>query len=214
MQLKGKHVLVIGSETPWLESMLLTKGAKMVSTLEYKKLQSTHPQIQTLMPDEFDQLYWNGTRFDALVTYSSLEHSGLGRYGDRLNPWGDLITLAKSWCILKPKSLAMVGVPAYKDYLFYNMNRRYGLKTLPHLFANWQQIHRDDDDGTEHLHQPFDGWFIICSLIALISPSSVWLTPLTCLTLLLREQRKVALAHIILLRFTNSCVRRVRLCFG
>lgn len=143
MQLKGKHVLVIGSETPWLESMLLTKGAKMVSTLEYKKLQSTHPQIQTLMPDEFDQLYWNGTRFDALVTYSSLEHSGLGRYGDRLNPWGDLITMAKSWCILKPKSLALVGVPAYKDYLFYNMNRRYGLKTLPHLFANWKQIHTD-----------------------------------------------------------------------
>ena len=102
MQLKGKHVLVIGSETPWLESMLLSKGAKMVSTLEYKKLQSTHPQIQTLMPDEFDQLYWNGTRFDALVTYSSLEHSGLGRYGYRLNPWGNLITLAKSWCILKP----------------------------------------------------------------------------------------------------------------
>ena len=143
MQLKDKHVLVIGSETPWLESMLLTKGAKMVSTLEYKKLQSTHPLIQTLLPDEFDQLYWNGTRFDALVTYSSLEHSGLGRYGDRLNPWGDLITMAKSWCILKPKSLAFVGVPAYKDYLFYNMNRRYGLKTLPHLFANWKQIHTD-----------------------------------------------------------------------
>jgi len=29
--------------------------------------------------------------FDGVITYSSLEHSGLGRYGDALNPWGDLV---------------------------------------------------------------------------------------------------------------------------
>ena len=37
-----------------------------------------------------------------MVTFSSIEHSGLGRYGDSLNPWGDLITMAQSWCLLKP----------------------------------------------------------------------------------------------------------------
>ena len=33
IQLKDKHVLVIGSETPWLEAILLAKGAKKVTTL-------------------------------------------------------------------------------------------------------------------------------------------------------------------------------------
>ena len=63
--------------------------------------------------------------FDLVFTYSSVEHSGLGewinmkivptqrvelshklhemhflsgRYGDPLNPWGDIITIAQAWC--------------------------------------------------------------------------------------------------------------------
>ena len=51
------------------------------------------------------------TEFDAMVTFSSLEHSGLGRYGDPLNPWGDLIAMAQAWCLLKPGARALVGVP-------------------------------------------------------------------------------------------------------
>ena len=117
MELKDKRVLVIGSETPWIEAMLLTKGVQSVTTLEYKKITSHHPKLSTVLPHEFDELYKNGTRFDALVSYSSVEHSGLGRYGDRLNPWGDLIVMAKSWCILKPKALALIGVPSLRDYL-------------------------------------------------------------------------------------------------
>ena len=84
---------------------------------EYKKILSEHPKLSTVLPNEFDQLYKNGTRFDALVSYSSVEHSGLGRYGDKLNPWGDLITMAKAWCIMKPKARAFIGIPSVKDYL-------------------------------------------------------------------------------------------------
>ena len=42
----------------------------------------------------------DGLLFDLIVTYSSLEHSGLGRYGDSLNPWADLITMAKAWYLI------------------------------------------------------------------------------------------------------------------
>ena len=34
-------------------------------------------------------------KFDAVVSYSSLEHSGLGRYFDMINPWSDIITMAQ-----------------------------------------------------------------------------------------------------------------------
>ena len=50
-----------------------------------------------------------------MVTFSSLEHSGLGRYGDQLNPWGDLITMAKAWCVVKPGGQALVGVSTGPD---------------------------------------------------------------------------------------------------
>jgi hypothetical protein len=33
------------------------------------------------------------------------------RYGDMLNPWGDLIAMARSWCLVKPGGYGVVGVP-------------------------------------------------------------------------------------------------------
>jgi hypothetical protein len=33
------------------------------------------------------------------------------RYGDMLNPWGDLIAMARSWCLVKPGGYGIVGVP-------------------------------------------------------------------------------------------------------
>ena len=41
----GKRALVIGSETPWVESILLALGAEHVTTLEYNRIVSTHPQV-------------------------------------------------------------------------------------------------------------------------------------------------------------------------
>ena len=33
----------------------------------------------------------------------------LSRYGDNLNPWGDLIAMARAWCVLKPGTKALIG---------------------------------------------------------------------------------------------------------
>jgi hypothetical protein len=34
------------------------------------------------------------------------------RFGDMLNPWGDLIAMARAWCLVKPGGKALVGVPS------------------------------------------------------------------------------------------------------
>ena len=83
-------------------------------------IQTDHPQIHTITPEELRKAYIKGKAptFDAMITYSSLEHSGLGRYGDSLNPWGDLITMAKAWCLLKPKGRAL------SKYLLITLNFR------------------------------------------------------------------------------------------
>ena len=66
------------------------------------------------------------------------------RYGDSLNPWADLITMAQAKCIMKKGAKALIGVPSQFDdygldeYIGFNAGRVYGLVQLPHLFANWK----------------------------------------------------------------------------
>jgi hypothetical protein len=110
--IKGGHILVMGSENPWLESCILGAGARHVTTIEYGSIVSEHPRVSTMTPHAARYSYLNGSLplFDAIVSYSSLEHSGLGRYGDQLNPWGDLQSVARAWCVCKPGGDMLLGV--------------------------------------------------------------------------------------------------------
>ena len=73
--------MVIGSERPWIETILLAEGAKRITTLDYTVYKCDHPKIHTLTPRRLADRLAKSTmnQFDALVTYSSIEHSGLGR---------------------------------------------------------------------------------------------------------------------------------------
>ena len=78
---KGKSVLVIGSITPWIETILLAEGAKHITTLDYTVYECDHPKIRTITPSGLPDLIRKSKvkPFDALVTHSSIEHTGLGR---------------------------------------------------------------------------------------------------------------------------------------
>ena len=77
----GKNVLVIGSETPWIEVMALMYEAKTVTSVDYRKIKCEDPRIQVMTNSEMIDRYVSGTltKFDVVISYSSLEHSGLGR---------------------------------------------------------------------------------------------------------------------------------------
>lgn len=140
-RLKGADVLVIGSEKPWLEACLLAFGAAKITTLEYGSIQSTHPKVTTITPSSLrSNAHLFMGRFDVVATYSSLEHSGLGRYGDAMNPWGDRQAAARAWCMTKAGGHFIAGLPSGTDTLFYNAHRQYGPIQLPHIFANWKQV--------------------------------------------------------------------------
>jgi hypothetical protein len=145
---RGGHVLVIGSETPWVEACALAAGARHVTTLEYREIISTVPTISTMTPNTARAAFARREmpHFDAVVTYSSVEHSGLTRYGDALNPWGDLQTMARAWCVVRPGGEALVGVPRRlgADAIEWNAHRIYGRVRWPHLLANWEIFGSDD----------------------------------------------------------------------
>ena len=78
---KNKNILVIGSTRPWIEAILLYEGARNITTLEYNPYPTNHQSIRTISPGDFARLVNQSEAplFDAMVTFSSLEHSGLGR---------------------------------------------------------------------------------------------------------------------------------------
>ena len=77
---KNKSILVIGSQLPWIESLLLYLGAQ-VTTLEYNPYKTNHPNVTCISPIEFSKFVKEDKAplFDAVITFSSVEHSGLGR---------------------------------------------------------------------------------------------------------------------------------------
>lgn len=134
--LSGMDVLVAGSISPWVESVLLASGVDTVSSVDYNPPRSNHSSIKTLSMDEV--LKPSSTKaFDSIFSYSSLEHDGLGRYGDPFNPVGDFAAVRELNRLLKPGGLLLLGVPTQpEDDLPFNSGRIYGPLRLPKLIEN------------------------------------------------------------------------------
>ena len=60
-QVKKGNILVIGTQIPWIEAILLEKGAERVTTMEYASVKSFHPNITAITPDIFREMYLNSS---------------------------------------------------------------------------------------------------------------------------------------------------------
>ena len=145
--IKDKRGFVVGTDLPWFEGMLLGFGARNITTLEYAHLVFESPEIESYTPYDFADKWLKGEieQYDFGVTFSSIEHSGLGRYTDPLNPYGDLESMAQSWCMVKPGGMFAVGVEDSlnsSNYILWNAHRVYGPKRLAQLTANWKVLEK------------------------------------------------------------------------
>lgn len=75
-------------------------GAAHVTAQEYHPIVSGHPRLAALHPQEVAREFLAGglKPFDFAASYSSIEHSGLGRYGDPLDPNADLTEVTTRIC--------------------------------------------------------------------------------------------------------------------
>jgi len=122
--INGKNVAVIGTIHPWIEAILLNVG-NTVTTVEYDPPVSKSFKVKTVKyENEFNTGKPN--MYDVIVTFSSVEHSGLGRYGDPLDPDGDLKVMDDAYRVLKHDGLLLFGAPMGKDALVWNAHRIYG----------------------------------------------------------------------------------------
>lgn len=139
---KNKDVAVIGSEIPWVEAIIASKKPSSITTIEYGKIISSIPYIKTFTPSEFaENTLKNRIQFDFVISFSSMEHSGLGRYGDELDPDGDIHAAEEVWCMLKKGGYFLIGIPFAKNsYIRWNADRNYGPERMKYFAKNFQQI--------------------------------------------------------------------------
>lgn len=102
--------VIFGSTSPWYESLMLALGAKHITVIEYNKLTYSHPAITTLRVTE----YRHTQDFDIALSLSSFDHDGLGRYGDPINPNGDLVAMEMVKNVTKEDGLLFLTVPIGK----------------------------------------------------------------------------------------------------
>ena len=51
----------------------------------------------------------SGPQLDLTVSYSGIEHDGLGRYGDPVNPNGDVGAMREMWLLTRPGGVLLVS---------------------------------------------------------------------------------------------------------
>lgn len=79
-------------------------GAENLVTVEFRTTISHIPNHVVLKPLQWVQSLQNGSLsvVDFAWSFSSWEHDGLGRYGDPLDPWGDIKAMQRASCYVKP----------------------------------------------------------------------------------------------------------------
>jgi hypothetical protein len=135
--LTNKNIAVVGSETPWIEAILINMHNK-VTTIEYNVPDCNYDNL--ICKDYFSFFENNSKTFDAIVTFSSIEHSGLGRYGDSLDPNSDIKAMETIHNNLVDNGIVIWGAPIGRDALVWNAHRIYGKIRLPLIFSKFKEL--------------------------------------------------------------------------
>ena len=132
----GKKILNIGSVTPWYDALCIRSGVKP-TTVDYNKIISYSERTTTLTLEE---LRSSNLVFDFVLSISSVEHDGLGGYGDPINPDGDLKSMKEMKKFVRPGGIMFLNVPIGEDRVIFNRERVYGKLRLPKLLDEWELI--------------------------------------------------------------------------
>ena len=164
----GKRVLVVGSQVPWYEMLCFAYGAKEVVVVEYQYIRYEGERFQNKLSYVTPSELWSSQRdvdddddddsrdktmtlrtgvdlFDVIISISSEEHNGLGRYGDQLNPWADVEHMDALATIGAIIFLAMPTSDV--DCLVFNAHRIYGPVRWKLLSRSWEEVDLIGDVG-------------------------------------------------------------------
>lgn len=154
--LSKKNVAVINSANPICESLLLNYEA-YPTTISERPIVCEDSRIEILSAKED----LHSRKFDAVFAISVFDYLGLGRYGDIVDPDGDLKAMDKMKALLSDEGLLFLSVPVGQDCLIWNSHRVYGKIRLKALLKCWRIVEyfgfsseNLENAAWEQLHQP------------------------------------------------------------
>lgn len=114
---QGGHVLEIGSaEGDWLSPMHRERPDLELVGFDYRPARGPR-DVSSVMGDVLLTQKFQPASFDAVVSISTIEHIGLGAYGDPICERGDSITMYRIGHWLKPGGICYFDVP-YREHGF------------------------------------------------------------------------------------------------
>jgi SAM-dependent methyltransferase len=140
--LSNSKVAVVSSLSPWVEHLLRRMGASYISTFDHDP------------PIVCSEVYWIDSKellmlnnepgtYDLLVSFSGIEHYGLGAYGDPINPNADMEAMQSMYNSLKPGGVLMLAVPtANLSHIDGVHHRIYGPDKLEELLNGFEFMGR------------------------------------------------------------------------
>ena len=140
------RILIVGSMQPWHESMLVGLCQRAhTHSIDYNRLSYAHERMRTDTAVEWTRdLLADSNRqnsvaapYDSALAILSIEHDGLGRYGDPIAADADLAAMRRLRCVLKIGGLLYLSVAVGRDdVLAWNLRRVYGCVTGARLSAS------------------------------------------------------------------------------
>lgn len=151
--IRGKRVALIGTYRAWFEGILLSYRAIPVVITSHPTF-CDDPRITYLSPEEYAQ---NPEKFDLVINMATTPHQGLGRYGDELDPNGDLKAMEEFRKMLTPEGHLVLALPVGPDQLVWNSHRVYGEKRLKMIMKGWRVV-AYYGFTSEYLYNGVDYW--------------------------------------------------------
>ena len=131
----GSRALVVGAVSPWVEAMLHVDGYR-THTLDIN-LPIDEANCTTSLT--YDAINTKQLKFDLVVAFSTVEHIGLGRYGDEIDPAGDRKWMSWARNLLNTDGVLLLGVPlAPKGRVEQDLHRIYGQSMYRELIQGWE----------------------------------------------------------------------------
>lgn len=131
----------IGCATGCFPAMQLSAGIEQCTVFEVRPTEVNDSRVEVRIQD---LTYAEDVEpeFDLVTCLSTIEHIGLGRYGDPIDPWGDLKLAANLRRLVRPGGLLLLSFPVGRGAVVYNMHRIYSPQRRAALFGDLRLLER------------------------------------------------------------------------
>ncbi len=87
---------------------------------------------------------------DLIINCSTIEHVGLGRYGDEVTGDGDVKAMSILRSLLSARGTMLLTIPVGRDAVFMPPHRVYGSQRLPRLLDGFECLEKEFWVKDEH----------------------------------------------------------------